>query len=91
MDILLTFLTSTLTGLITYFFGRKKAKADIENSILNNLEKSIGIYQVIIDDMRGQIKELNGKICELEAKVDELLVENQNLKYMLKEKDEKLN
>lgn len=89
MDIVFTFLTSTITGLITYFLGKKKANAEIENTLLSNLEKSVSIYQIIIDDLREQVVDMNKKINELETKVDELLKENSELKRMLE--NERIN
>lgn len=86
MDIIFTFITSTLTGVITYFLGRKKANAELENNLLNNLEKGIHIYKIIIEDLKLQMTTMNEKIEELENKVDSLLTENAELKTMLKNK-----
>ena len=78
-----TFLISTITGISTFWFGIKRGKSEIEASTLQNIEKSVGIYQVIIDDMRDEINLLNNKISTLEGKVNELLNENTELKKMV--------
>jgi hypothetical protein len=65
--------------------GHNRAKKETESVILVNLEKSISIYQVIINDLKLQMVDMNKKINELETKVDELLVENNNLTNLLKE------
>ena len=85
MENIISLLITTITGVITYFLGHNRAKKETESVILVNLEKSISIYQVIINDLKLQMVDMNKKINELETKVDELLVENNNLTNLLKE------
>jgi peptidoglycan hydrolase CwlO-like protein len=80
MDIIIPFLTSTITGIVTYFVGFNRSKKETESIVLQNLEKSISLYQVIVDDMGEQVRVLNDKINGLQNKVDELLKENKHLK-----------
>ena len=91
LDMLVTFLASSVTGIVTFIFGIRKGKAETEGMLLENLEKSISIYQVIINDMREEIKTLNGKIDDLEKKVESLLLENNELKEMMKKHDANSN
>lgn len=85
-EMFITFIISTITGISTFWFGVKRGKVEVEANTLQNIERSVHIYQVIIDDMRGEITNLNKKIDELESKVDELLKENAELKMMLNKK-----
>ena len=85
MENIISLLITTITGVITYFLGHNRAKKETESVILINLEKSISIYQMIINDLKLQMVDMNKKINELETKVDELLVENNNLTNLLKE------
>ena len=78
---------TSITGFVTFLLGVKKGKAETESVLLLNLEKSIGIYQTIINDMKGEIKQLNEKIDELEKKVETLLEENHELKRLMKDHD----
>ena len=87
LNIVFTF----ITGVITYIVGHKRAKKEVENQALLNLEKSIDIYNVIIKDMRDQVETLLKKVNELEGKIDELMVENENLKMMLKQQKKNAN
>ena len=82
MDTTITFLISTITGVITFFVGMRRGRAETESVLLQNLEKSINLYQVIIDDMGEQVGALKLKIEKLEVKVEELLEENKKLKEM---------
>lgn len=79
----ITFITSSLTGIITYAVGHQRAKKEVENLSLHNLEKSIEIYNIIIGDMKEQIGDLLKKVDELELKIDDLMKENHSLKIML--------
>lgn len=71
---------TVITTLIGYFVGKRKSNAETDNQVLRNLELSIGLYKNIIDDLRGEIRELNLKIQDLETKVEELMNENKHLK-----------
>jgi len=85
MDNIISLLITTITSIITYFLGHNRAKKETESVILQNLERSISIYQTIINDLKLQMVDMNKKINELETKVDELLAENNNLTNLLKE------
>jgi peptidoglycan hydrolase CwlO-like protein len=82
-DNIITFFISSITGIFTYFMGHRKAKKEVENMALTNLEKSIEIYNVIISDLKQQITELLGKVNDLELKIDGLKNENAELKKMV--------
>jgi peptidoglycan hydrolase CwlO-like protein len=85
MENIISLLITTITGVITYFLGHNRAKKETESVILINLEKSISIYQMIINDLKLQMVDMNKKINELETKVDELLAENNKLSDLLKQ------
>jgi len=86
---LITFLISSITGVFTYFVGHNRAKKEVDSIALTNLEKSIEIYNTIIQDLKSQITELLVKVDSLEKKVDDLKKENYELKRMLSEHDKK--
>jgi predicted RNase H-like nuclease (RuvC/YqgF family) len=69
-----------ITTLIGYFVGYRKSKNEIEGGRLENLEKSIHIYQVVIDDLGKKVEELTIQISKLEMMIDSLKKENKKLK-----------
>lgn len=73
-------LITIVTGIVGYIFGWKKNKAEIEGNQLDNLEKSIRIYQVVIDDLSKKIEDLTLHVVRLEATIDSLKQENKRLK-----------
>lgn len=77
---LLLIISNALTAAAAWFVGRKRQQAETDNAILDNLSKSIGVYQIIIEDLKKEIHELNTKITDLEKKVNELMDENKKLK-----------
>jgi len=81
---LFTVISSAITGVVTFFLGARKQKLENESSALTNIEQSISVYKLLIDDLKSQIKELLVKVDELEAKVDSLTQENHELKEMLR-------
>lgn len=69
-----------VTAAIGYFVGYKKNQNEIEGGRLENLEKSLIIYQNIIDNLSKKVEELTGHIVRLEETIDSLKKENKNLK-----------
>jgi len=79
-DILITVIPTVIMSVVGYVFGYKKNVADLNLNRLEALEKSITVYNVIIDDMAQKIEHLTGEISKLELRIEELMVENRNLK-----------
>lgn len=77
---ILVVVSNAITGIASFWVGRRKSNAETDNQVLRNLELSIGLYKNIIDDLKREIHELNIKIHDLEKKVEELMVENRKLK-----------
>ena len=85
MDELITFIISSLTGLVSFFVGHKRAKRETESLYLKNIEDSISIYQIIIKDLKDEVQGMMVKIDKLESKIDVLVSENKKLEKMVKE------
>jgi peptidoglycan hydrolase CwlO-like protein len=85
-----TILVSSVTGVFTYLVGRNRKQKEVDSITLQNLEKSVDIYNRIIGDLSEQIIKLNAKINDLEEKVDNLLAENLELKKLMKLHDSKV-
>ena len=85
-DTLITIIISSITGIVTFFFGVQKTRKEVEGLSITNIERSIGVYQLLIDDLRGQVEELLTKVNSLEDKICELEKQNRELKKMLQDK-----
>ena len=69
-----------ITGILGYILGWKKNKAEVEGTQLDNLEKSIRIYQVLVTDLSEKVQELTAHVARLESQIDSLMKENKRLK-----------
>ena len=77
----LLYVASTVAvSLVTYFMGKRKQEAETDSTTLENLDKSLLIYQKMINDMSIKIDELTKKIDDLETTVEKLMKENKQLK-----------
>jgi hypothetical protein len=80
---MLLLVSNALTGVAAWFVGKRKTNAETDNIVLKNLESSVGLYKLIIDNLRDEIKLLNGKMEQMEVKIDELTQENVKLRKLL--------
>ena len=83
---MITGLIAILTGVGSFIIGQFKAKREIESMTITNVQKSVDVYRLLIDDLKGEITELLIKVEELEKKIDELHTENTQLREMLSKK-----
>jgi|LakMenE01Jun11ns_1017448.scaffolds.fasta_scaffold9598289_1 peptidoglycan hydrolase CwlO-like protein len=68
------------TTVIGYVAGFRKSKNEIEGGRLENLEKSLTIYQLMIDDLSKKVEDLSTHIVRLEQTIESLKQENKKLK-----------
>ena len=79
-DYIYQIIGAVVTTIIGYVAGFRKSKMEIEGGRLENLEKSLTIYQLLIDDLSKKVEELSTHIVRLEATIDSLKKENRKLK-----------
>ena len=79
-EILIIVIPTVVSALVGYFVGLKRENVDLCGERLDSLEKSIGVYNVIIDDMSKKIDALKKEVTKLEVQINDLLVENKKLK-----------
>ena len=69
-----------IPSIVSYILGWRMNNADLCGKRLDELEKSINVYNLIIDDLSKKVEELTGHIVRLEATIDALRKENKHLK-----------
>ena len=89
-DNLITGIVAAVTGIGSFIVGQFKARREIDNIAITNVQKSVDVYRIVIDDLKGQIKELLQKVEDLEGKIDELKQENCELKDMVQKRNNRL-
>lgn len=80
---LLLLISNSVTAVASWFVSRRRQQVDLENTVLKNLEISVGLYKQVIDDLKIEISQLKRRIVELEEKIDQLHAENKKLKANL--------
>jgi peptidoglycan hydrolase CwlO-like protein len=75
--------SNAVVAVITFLFSKRKNNAEVDTTVISNLEKSILVYAKIIQDLKQEIAELNVKILDLEKKIDNLQTENEKLRIKL--------
>ena len=69
-----------IPSVLAYILGFRMNNADLCGKRLDALEKSINVYNNIIDDMSTKIDALKKEITKLEGKIQDLMTENKKLK-----------
>jgi archaellum component FlaC len=79
-EILTITVPAIVTAIIGYFVGFRKNNIDLCGARLDELEKSLVVYNNIIGDMSQKISDLRIEIKSLENSVEKLMSENKKLK-----------
>ena len=86
---IISFLGMVLSGLAGWFFGRPKQQMELQTNELDNVDKAVKIYRVILEDLGAkyanaieELKKANARIKDLEASVEELLAELKKYKQL---------
>ena len=79
-DILITVIVPIISAFTGWVLGYRKQNIDLCSDRLDELEKSINLYNKIINDMSGKIDGLRKEITRLEIQIQDLMKENKQLK-----------
>lgn len=71
ISILKDIIPPVVTALVAWFLARKKNRAEVSGSELENVEKALSIYRSMVHDLRDKIKELEDYVDELERIIEE--------------------
>jgi len=79
-DILITVIVPIISAFTGWVLGYRKQNIDLCSDRLDELEKSINVYNKIISDMSAKIDGLRKEITRLETQINALMTENKKLK-----------
>lgn len=65
-------ITTFASGWTAWFFTRKKYNAEVDNSLLENLQKSLDFYRNLSDDNRRRLETMLERNSKLEEEVLDL-------------------
>ncbi len=67
--------SSIISSWITYLFAKRKYRNETDSIEIDNLKKSLGFYQEMIDDFKNHIDLLEDKISSLQNKINTMEAE----------------
>lgn len=65
-------ITTFASGWTAWFFTRKKYNAEVDNSLLENLQKSLDFYRNLSDDNRQRLEAMLERNSKLEEEILDL-------------------
>lgn len=80
---LISVLASTVTGLVTFLFTRRKYLAEVSSTEIANLRESLKIYIDLVDDNKKRIDLYQAEIERCNKEVFALRTENRDLRNQL--------
>ena len=76
MDVIITgligFISTIISGWVTWFFTRKKYNAEVDQTLVQNKKESVDFYKKLSDDNRDRLQEVLKRNDELEQEVKKL-------------------
>ena len=83
MDVIITgligFISTIISGWVTWFFTRKKYNAEVDQTLVQNMKESLDFYKKLSDDNRERLEEVLKRNEVLEQEVGELRKQMFNL------------
>ena len=65
-------ITSILSGFTSWFFTKKKYNAEVDNSLISNMQESLEFYKALADDNKARLEDVLSENAELRQEVTEL-------------------
>ena len=76
MDVIITgligFISTIISGWVTWFFTRKKYNAEVDQTLVQNMKESLDFYKKLSDDNSDRLQEVLKRNDELEQEVKKL-------------------
>lgn len=72
-------ITTTVSGFVSWFFAKRKYNAEVDSSLIENMQNSLEFYRALADDNKARLEgvleenaNLRREIAELRKQVDNL-------------------
>lgn len=65
--------SSIISSGLTYLFAKRKYKTEADSTEIDNLKKSVEVYQTIIDDLKVRIQDIKNEVTVMKAEFNEKL------------------
>jgi regulator of replication initiation timing len=84
-EVIVPALTGFFGALVTWLFGRKKEKIEVESSEITNVQEAIKIWREMATDLKAEVADLKDKVETLTTEIHNLRSENIELRAKLDE------
>ena len=84
-EVLIPGATGLFGSLITWLFGRKKEKIEVQSSEITNVQEAIKIWREMATDLKAEVADLKEKVETLTTEIHNLRSENIELRAKLDE------
>ena len=65
-------IASLISGFSSWFFTKKKYNAEVDNSLISNMQESLEFYKALADDNKSRLEDVLAENAELRKEVTEL-------------------
>jgi hypothetical protein len=94
-EILNLIITTGIPSVLAFFAGTWKRNRANESAYINNLNKSLESYSLVISEMEkryeAELRKLEKRVCDYERRIDEYEEEISVLRMRIKELENELN
>ena len=59
--------SSIISSALTFLFAKRKYKTEADSTEIDNLKKSIEVYQTIIDDLKDRIQDIKNEVTVMKT------------------------
>lgn len=65
-------IATAISGFSSWFFTKKKYNAEVDNSLISNMQESLEFYKALADDNKSRLEDVLAENAELRKEVTEL-------------------
>lgn len=65
-------ITTVISGWTSWFFARRKYNSEVDNNLIENMQKSLEFYKKLSDDNKDRLDEVLKRNAELEQEMRDL-------------------
>lgn len=65
-------ITTVISGWTSWFFARRKYNSEVDNNLIENMQRSLEFYKKLSDDNKNRLDEVLKRNAELEQEIGDL-------------------
>lgn len=65
-------ITTVISGWTSWFFARRKYNSEVDNNLIENMQRSLEFYKKLSDDNKNRLDEVLKRNAELEQEIRDL-------------------